>query len=336
MSIKYSFVLPTYNRITLLKETLQSMIDQDFPKDQYEIIVIDDHSPDETEAYMEEMKKKYSNIVYSRNYRNYRNYGEAYCRNKGIELAHGEIIVQTEDDAKYAHNYLSAIDQEIQKVGNKKRWTLVVMPRKTRNFSDGIIPKLVEFRRASIDRLTKLWKREIIWGWIYKKSLYEKIWGYKHMQIWADAELVKRFKDNGYAKLAIFSTFWRHSEPKTFAHFFKRQYRNGYFYKEYKEEFTPNTPLLAKLFWMGILIFPLLLILLSCFTQTYFLPLYLYFFLVILSLLHPEIRGMYPEIIKSKYPRLLLFVSLYYGAESYGILIGRVARSLKEKQNFIY
>ncbi len=43
-----SVVVPTYNRAPLLRGCLDSLVEQDFPPDQYEIIVVDDGSVDDT------------------------------------------------------------------------------------------------------------------------------------------------------------------------------------------------------------------------------------------------------------------------------------------------
>ncbi len=59
-----SIIIPTYNRKELLQRCLNSIMHQDYPKDKYEIIVIDDGSSDETKEYLEiERPKDGENIV---------------------------------------------------------------------------------------------------------------------------------------------------------------------------------------------------------------------------------------------------------------------------------
>ncbi|NLZ44771.1 MAG: glycosyltransferase, partial [Clostridia bacterium] len=48
--MKASIVIPTRNRRKILERTLQYLFLQDYPQDQYEIIVIDDGSTDGTHA----------------------------------------------------------------------------------------------------------------------------------------------------------------------------------------------------------------------------------------------------------------------------------------------
>lgn len=333
MSIKYSFVLPTYNRLSLLKETLQSLLDQDFDRDIYEIIIVDDNSKDTTESYITKLVKTNTYpIIY---HRNKKNEGVGYNRNYGIKLAHWDYIIQVEDDAKYPTNYLREIDQRIKKNTEISRWTLIILPRKTRNFDEGIVPKLVEFRREAITNLTKVGKRSIIWWWIFKKDLVKKVWGYKSLKIGEDTELVKRINQAGYRSFALYSTFWWHYEPSCFSQFFKRMYRQWVSYKEYKEEFDPPIHFIHKLFWTGLLTLPFITLLGLPLIWWYSLLLPLAILLII-NIMNNEIRRMYSLMFKSKYSYLIPCIVIYHTLELYGILTWRITRSLKEKQNFIY
>ena len=44
-----SVIIPTYNRRDLLRETLNSLVQQTYPKNCFEVIVVDDGSTDGTE-----------------------------------------------------------------------------------------------------------------------------------------------------------------------------------------------------------------------------------------------------------------------------------------------
>jgi len=58
MSVKVSIVIPTFNRKESLKKTLESLFNQTYPKDKYEIIVCDDNkSTDGTEGMVKELMK---------------------------------------------------------------------------------------------------------------------------------------------------------------------------------------------------------------------------------------------------------------------------------------
>ena len=57
--MKLSVVVCTYNRCQLLKTCLDSLVNQTLPHSEYEIIVIDNNSTDDTQKFVQEY---YSNI----------------------------------------------------------------------------------------------------------------------------------------------------------------------------------------------------------------------------------------------------------------------------------
>ncbi len=85
-----SIVICTFNRKRLLSECIRSILESDYPKSLYEILVIDGGSRDGTI----EIKRQFPNIRFIVEQR----HGLAYARNKGAELAKGSIIVYTDDD----------------------------------------------------------------------------------------------------------------------------------------------------------------------------------------------------------------------------------------------
>jgi len=85
-----SIITPAYNRASLLDETIQSVLSQDYPKVEY--IVFDDGSTDETLSVI----KKYEGRL---RWETHDNIGETRTVNKGFSLAQGEIIgVVNSDD----------------------------------------------------------------------------------------------------------------------------------------------------------------------------------------------------------------------------------------------
>lgn len=92
-SPKITVIMPTYNRCNMLKEALQSILNQTF-KD-FELIVIDDCSNDGTQEYLTEQAQKDSRIIYIRNKKNmHYNYGLRL----GCKMAKGEYIARMDDD----------------------------------------------------------------------------------------------------------------------------------------------------------------------------------------------------------------------------------------------
>jgi glycosyltransferase involved in cell wall biosynthesis len=105
-SIKVSIVIPTYNRKESLRKTLESLFNQTYPKDNYEILVCDDYkSTDGTENMMKELMNVSScELRYFKVKSKYKGPGPA--RNVGIENARGEIIGFTDDDCIVSPNWI--------------------------------------------------------------------------------------------------------------------------------------------------------------------------------------------------------------------------------------
>lgn len=88
-----SVIVPTYNRCKLLHQAIQSVLDQTFAD--FELIVINDGSTDETESMVQSMPDK--RIVYL--YQD--NRGRSMARNLGLRQAKGEYLCFLDDDDLY-------------------------------------------------------------------------------------------------------------------------------------------------------------------------------------------------------------------------------------------
>lgn len=339
MPIEYSFILPTFNRANFLEKVIYSLASQDFNKENYEIIIVDDHSTDDTENTVKSLIEELPNKI---NYiKNLQNSWQWYSRHIGSINSNGKYLIQTEDDAIYPPNYLLEIDKEIK--GRKETWgSIIVLPRRSYNFHEGIVPKITHFRREVVCKLTKEGKRKIIGGWIFPKNVYLQSGWYHSLKIWEDIDLVNKINRLWYSSIWIYSTFWRHCEPATIKKFFLRSYRSWYYYKEQKEILKINNPLWTKVFWSVMSGFIISLIIINTlllrnpvlFTWEWLIITYLVLFT--LTLLPNDVRGIYKQIYRSHHFRIILFIPIYLFAETQGIILGRVKRSFEEKQFFIY
>ena len=59
-----SVIIPTYNRCKILKDCLEVILNQDMPKVDYEVIVVDDGSTDDTEQLVKEVMKTEGNVSF--------------------------------------------------------------------------------------------------------------------------------------------------------------------------------------------------------------------------------------------------------------------------------
>ena len=105
--IKYSIIIPTYNRAGLLKQGLEAVAAQTVPRYMYEVIVINDGSRDYTNRVAEEFQKNHPEINFT--YLKQKNHGVSHARNQGIKRAKGEIIFFTDDDCVVPENWIETL-----------------------------------------------------------------------------------------------------------------------------------------------------------------------------------------------------------------------------------
>lgn len=95
-----SIIVPCYNQAEFLDETLQSVIDQEFQN--WECIIVNDGSPDNTEDIAKEWVEKDCRIKYYTK----RNTGVSDTRNFGIKHATGEFILPLDADDTIDKSYI--------------------------------------------------------------------------------------------------------------------------------------------------------------------------------------------------------------------------------------
>ena len=94
--MKYSIVIATYNRAADLRDTLASLAGLR-PDGDWEVIVVDNNSPDDTRAVVEAASPAFPAPL---RYVFEGEQGRSPALNAGIRLAQGDIIVTTDDDVR--------------------------------------------------------------------------------------------------------------------------------------------------------------------------------------------------------------------------------------------
>jgi glycosyltransferase involved in cell wall biosynthesis len=105
---KISVIVPCYNQAQYLGECLQSIASQTFTD--WECVVVDDGSPDNTEETAAKWTKKDSRFRYLKQ----QNSGVCAARNNGIENALGEWVLPLDADDKIAEKYLELAKNEFK------------------------------------------------------------------------------------------------------------------------------------------------------------------------------------------------------------------------------
>jgi glycosyltransferase involved in cell wall biosynthesis len=99
-----SVYMPSKNRGPMLKRAIDSVLSQDYAN--FELVVVDDGSTDETPKLLADYQSKYDNVRF---YRNETSAGVGAARNLAIEKSKGMYITGLDDDDCFYPNRLSSL-----------------------------------------------------------------------------------------------------------------------------------------------------------------------------------------------------------------------------------
>lgn len=105
---RFSIVIPAYNEAQYISKTLESLHHQNYDGE-FQIIVVDNNSSDTTAA----VSKSLGATIVKEN-----RAGVCFARQKGTEIAEGEIIISTDADTYFSPNWLANIDKSFHKNPN--------------------------------------------------------------------------------------------------------------------------------------------------------------------------------------------------------------------------
>lgn len=104
--IRLSLVIATYNRAASLLDTLKSVVRQSAPSEQWECVVVNNNSSDNTADSFAEFVREYPD--YNIRMVNEPSQGLSYARNRGIREGVGEYIAIIDDDEHIAEDFIAS------------------------------------------------------------------------------------------------------------------------------------------------------------------------------------------------------------------------------------
>ena len=184
MELKLSIVVPIYKVEPYLPKCVESLLAQDLPKEDYEIILVDDGSPDRCGEICDGYAARYANVKAVHR----KNGGLSAARNTGIEVAQGEYVQFVDSDDYLEPNVLKAM---VEKMDSDK---LDILRFNYQNVNERyevfdpykVCKSFVDYRDDVCDGLTFLterlgfgcyaWqfviRREILQGCLFKEGIY--------------------------------------------------------------------------------------------------------------------------------------------------------------------
>jgi glycosyltransferase involved in cell wall biosynthesis len=104
--MKFSVIIPAFNRPAKLRQCLDSLAALNFPRDQFEVIVVDDGSPTPLSDLIQHTAFPFELSIKCQS-----NAGPGMARNLGASAAKGHWLAFTDDDCQADPNWLSELEQ---------------------------------------------------------------------------------------------------------------------------------------------------------------------------------------------------------------------------------
>ena len=221
--MKYSVVVPVYNRPDEVDELLQSLCEQTV-KD-FEVIIVEDGST----STCKDVCSKYAGIL-SLHYYAKENSGPGQSRNYGAERANGEYVIILDSDVVLPTSYLQAVEDE-----------LAQQPCEAFGGPDAAHPdftpvqKAISYSMTSFfttggirggkAKLDKFYPRSYNMG--IRRDVYQQLGGFTKMRFGEDIDFSYRIVEAGY-KPRFFPEAWVwHKRRTDFRKFFRQVYNSG-------------------------------------------------------------------------------------------------------------
>ncbi|MGC9133567.1 MAG: glycosyltransferase [Nanopusillaceae archaeon] len=190
---KVSIVVPAYNEEKNIRETIERLINLDYPKEKLEIIIVDDGSKDRTY----EIAKEYERYNFVKVYKK-ENGGKASALNYGIKRVSGDYIVVLDADSipqndslkkmiKYFYLYpdISIVVPSVQ-INETKNWI------EKYQYIDYVI---YNFSRIALDYMSAIFIAPGPFS-VFKKEVFDKIGLFDEKNITEDMEIALRAQKN--------------------------------------------------------------------------------------------------------------------------------------------
>lgn len=259
-TMRYSVIIPVYNRPDEVDELLQSLARQSF-KD-FEVLVIEDGSSIPCDKIIEKYADRLDIKYFSKS-----NSGPGQTRNYGAERSQGEYLIILDSDVILPEGYFNAIEKE-----------LCVCPadafggpdRAHNSFTD--IQKAINYSMTSFfttggirggkKKMDKFYPRSFNMG--VRREVYQALGGFSDMRFGEDIDFSIRIFKGGYA-CRLFPDAWVYHKRRTdLKKFFKQVHNSGIarinLYKKYPDSLKV-VHLLPAVFTFGTFLLLLLALL---------------------------------------------------------------------------
>lgn len=232
---KVSMLVPCFNEEKTVGSTIESLLALDYPKEQLEIIVIDDGSTDNTRAVAE-------GYTYNPQVKFFHkaNGGKYTALNLGIEHASGEIIGCLDADSFVAQDGLIEMAKKFESDPAIMAITpamKVYKPKKMLELMQSVEYTFGIFYKKMFDNLSAI---NVLPGpfSMYRKEVFQKIGVFKHAHNTEDMEITFRMHANGLKIVNAHTAVVYTTVPKTLRALVKQRTRWSQGYLQNSQDYS--------------------------------------------------------------------------------------------------
>lgn len=262
--MKYSVIVPVYNRPNECEELLESLTHQ--TEKDFEVIIVEDGSSVPCRDVVERYADKLAVHYYDKP-----NSGPGQTRNYGVERANGEYVIILDSDVVLPEGYFAAIDAELaanpcDAFGGPDRahesfstTQKAINYAMTSFFTTGGI-------RGGKAKLDKFYPRSFNMG--VRREVYQALEGFSAMRFGEDIDFSTRIFKSGY-RCRLFPEAWVYHKRRTDLKKFFKQVHNSGIARIHLSHRHPGTHklvhLLPAVFTLGVAFLLVLALLSLCF-----------------------------------------------------------------------
>jgi cellulose synthase/poly-beta-1,6-N-acetylglucosamine synthase-like glycosyltransferase len=307
-----SIIVPVKNGEKTLKKCIDSILNLNYPN--YELIIVNDGSTDNTQKILEEYKDKIKII-------NTQGVGPSKARNLAVKQAKGELVAFTDSDCIVDKEWLNElvkcfkIEENLAGVGGEQ-----LSPQDESNFG-----KIVNNFMHSIGIIEYVKdEKEVVFtqhnptcNSIYKKEVFEKLGGFKE-GLWPgeDVEFDYRVTKTGYKLLFNPKAIVYHYRPQNIKKFIKMMYKYG----KVQGILVKMYGFFRKIHFVPFVIFSNLILLILLAKFNYKLSFFLLFFYIFLILFYLALKS--KSVIEWLKFIMLFFITIFFW--NIGFVVGYI------------
>ncbi|MBP3757321.1 MAG: glycosyltransferase [Prevotella sp.] len=221
--MKYSIIVPVYNRPDEVDELLQSLCEQTLAD--FEVIIVEDGSQKDCKSVVERYTDRLDVKYFMKP-----NSGPGQSRNYGAERAKGDYLLVLDSDVVLPTGYLKAVDDELHR-----------QPADAFGGPDAAHPSFTDVQKAisysmtsffttggirgGKKKLDKFYPRSFNMG--IRREVYLQLGGFSKMRFGEDIDFSYRIVEAGYQPRLFPDAWVWHKRRTDFRKFFRQVYNSG-------------------------------------------------------------------------------------------------------------